>query len=191
MDETEPADHPAPHVAWRTARERDVLDAAGGTLVTAVVRPGNVYGARGGTFGGLFRQSVQDGAPTVVGDGTNRWVTVHRADLSDHYIRILETAWGDAFQKLPGRDRLFHVVDGSSDRIGEIAAAASRAAGRDGTVRFQSVEEARKRMGPVADAVILDQVAATVRSWPVLGWRPRVRGFVANAREMYARWARS
>lgn len=189
-DETAPVDRPAQAVAWRPAHERDVLDAAGGTLVTAVVRPGNVYGGHGGSFGAFFRQATDEGAPTVVGDGKNRWPAVHRDDLADLYIRVLELAWSDAFQKLPPRERLFHAVDGSSRRVGEIARAASLAAGRDGTVRFWPVEEARSRIGPVAEAVTMDQLATTTRSGPVLGWHPRVRDFVVNAKELFGEWAR-
>ena len=189
-DETAPVDHAAAAVAWRPAHERDVLDAAGGTLSTAVVRPGYVYGGRGGFFGTLMAQAVREGAPTVVGDGKNRWPAVHVDDLADLYVRILERAWTDAFQMLPPRERLFHAIDGSADPLGEMARAASQAAGKDGTVRYLPIAEARARMGPVADAAAMDQVVTTTRSEPVLGWRPRWRGFVANARELFEEWSR-
>jgi nucleoside-diphosphate-sugar epimerase len=189
-DETAPVDHPAEAVAWRPAHEHDVLDAAGGTLATAVVRPGYVYGGRGGFFGTLFAQAVSEGSPTVVGHGNNRWPTVHVDDLADLYVRILERAWTDAFQSLAPRERLFHAMDGSADRLSEMACATSRAAGKDGNVRYLPIEEARARMGPVADAAAMDQVAITTRSEPVLGWRPRFRGFVANAAELFEEWSR-
>jgi nucleoside-diphosphate-sugar epimerase len=190
VDETAPADHPAESVAWRTPHERRVLEVAAGTLTTAVVRPGNLYGGHGGYFGDFFAASARGTAPAVVGDGSNRWPAVHRDDAADLYVRILELAWSFVFQQVPATERLFHAVDGSQDRVIDMARAASLAAGADGAVRCEPLADARARLGAKADAMAMNQVVATARSAPVLGWRPRWRGFVANAHEMFEEWTR-
>src|SRR5205814_6863008 len=70
----EPATEDAPinpiaMVSFRAEHERPVLDAAG-SLRTAVIRPGVVYGGGNGIIGDLFR-SAANGLVRVVGDGNN------------------------------------------------------------------------------------------------------------------------
>src|SRR5207248_3051609 len=55
-DETTPV-NPAPLVAWRPAHERLVLDALDARIVTAVVRPGIVFGGKGGLLDGFFESA--------------------------------------------------------------------------------------------------------------------------------------
>jgi nucleoside-diphosphate-sugar epimerase len=51
--------------------------------------------------------------------------------------------------------------------------AASRAAGANGEVEMVPIEEARKTMGPFADALALDQQISGGRAQRVLNWQPR------------------
>lgn len=81
-------------------------------------------------------------------------------------------------------------MDGTADRVEQIAAAASRAAGKEGKTRSWPLEEARKPMGPFAGALVLDQVVLATNSERVPGWRPRYRGFVRNAYEAFLEWAK-
>lgn len=182
-DESSSTDHPAPAVHWRPAHERHVLSARGENLVAAVVRPGMVFGRRGGLFGQLFAEAQDGGTVMVVGDGSNRWSTVHVDDVAALYIAVLEDAH-TTIRALAPRDRVFHAMSGSSERVGDIAEAASRAAGGRG-VRYQPVEEARASLGPMADALVMDQVVRAQRSERVLGFRPRVPGFVPYAAEAF------
>jgi nucleoside-diphosphate-sugar epimerase len=182
-DESSPVDHPAPAVHWRPAHERHVLAARGDRLVTAVVRPGMVFGRKGGLFEGFFTEARGGRPVTVVGDGRNRWSTVHLDDVAALYVAVLEDAHSTV-RALAPRDRVFHAMSGSSERVADIAAAASRAAGGQG-VRYQPVAEARESLGPMADALAMDQVVRAQRSERVLGFRPRVPGFVAYAAEAF------
>ncbi len=84
-DERAPTANAAELVAWRPAHERKVLDAAGDRLATAVIRPGIVYGGRGGILAGMFESAVEGGAAEFIGDGDNRWSLVHREDLAELY----------------------------------------------------------------------------------------------------------
>ncbi len=166
-----------PMVAWRPAHERRALEAASRGLATAVVRPGLVYGGRAGLLAPLFASAEQEGASVYIGAGDNRWSLVHRDDLGALYRLIAES-----------RARgIFHGVDGASLPVVEVARAASRAAGRGGKTRSQPVGEARRGLGPVADALLLDQVVAAPRS-RALGWAPRYVSFEEGAPAAYREW---
>src|SRR2546429_5547330 len=84
VDETDPL-KPIKLVAWRPAHEQLVLQAK--AVRGQVIRPGCVYGGRGGLTGGWFEAAAAGKAPTVVGSGHNRWTMVHVDDLADAYVR--------------------------------------------------------------------------------------------------------
>lgn len=172
--EDTPIDHPAPVVAWRPAQENLVLRAAGGTLVTAVIRPGMVYGGKAGLVTPLFESALRDGAAVHVGDGRNRWSLVHRDDLAQLYRLVIERRAG----------RIFHGVDGAALPVAEVARLASEAAGAGGRTRSVPVEEARQKLGPVADALVIDQVLGRPRATE-LGWEVRYPSFVEGARAAF------
>lgn len=170
-DEAASTERAAELVAWRPAHERLVLeagDAADGPA-TAVIRPGMVYGGRGGLASHLFESAVEKGAAEYVGDGRNRWSLVHREDLAELYRLVVE-------RKARG---IFHGVDGH----------AAAGAGAGGATRSVPLAEARAKMGPVADALCLDQVLAAARS-AELGWRPARRSFVGSAPAAFEEWLR-
>ncbi|HEX7579212.1 MAG TPA: NAD-dependent epimerase/dehydratase family protein [Thermoanaerobaculia bacterium] len=180
--------NPVPLIAARVRHEQLALGASSDQLTAAVVRPGIVYGGRGGIVSGFFADAVSNGRPTVVGDGNNRWAGVYLGDLCDLYLRLLESAFSPAVRRLAPKERIFHAVTPPSETVSSIARAASRAAGREDTVHFWPLEEAREKLGGYADALALDQVVGSKRSEAVLGWRPRVRGFVPNAPELFEEW---
>jgi nucleoside-diphosphate-sugar epimerase len=180
--------NPAPLIAARALHEQLALGASSDQLTTAVVRPGIVYGGRGGIVSGFFADAVSNGRPTVVGDGNNRWAGVYLGDLCDLYVRLLESAFSPAVRRLAPKERVFHAVAPPSETVSSIARAASRAAGREDTVHFWPLEEAREKLGGYAEALALDQVVGSKRSEAVLGWRPRFRGFVPNAPELFEEW---
>lgn len=171
-DEDAPTDHPAEVVAWRPAHEQWLLGMTGegAGLTATVVRPGMVYGGAGGLVSSLFSSAAKEGAARYVGDGRNRWSLVHRDDLAVLYRRIVEERAGG----------IFHGVDGEPTEVLEVARAASEAAGAGGETRSVTVEEARGSLGPVADALVLDQALVTRRAEEI-GWRPRHPSFVQSA----------
>lgn len=180
--EDAPVDRPASVVEWRPAHERQVLEAAvggpgSGYLATAVIRPGMVYGGEGALTGRLFETAVEDGAAEYVGDGENRWSLVHLDDLARLYRLVVE-------REAAG---VFHGVDGTPMRVAEVAAAASRAAGAGGEARGVPVAQAREKLGPVADALCLDQVLEGRRA-RALGWRPERPSFREGAEAAYREW---
>jgi hypothetical protein len=78
-------------------------------------------------------------------------------------------------------------VDGHPVTLLEVARAASAAAGKEGATRTLSLEEARQKMGPVADAVVLDQIVLTRRAVEV-GWEPRRGAFLDEVGRAFEEW---
>ncbi|MBW3660907.1 MAG: NAD-dependent epimerase/dehydratase family protein [Gemmatimonadetes bacterium] len=177
VDETASVERPAEVVAWRPSHEEQVLGAADETLVTTVVRPGMVYGDRGGLVVRFFDTAEEEGSARYVGDGENRWSLVHRDDLGRLYVKIAEHRAGG----------VFHGVDGKPVKVRDAARAASHAAGARGAVESLPIEEAREELGPVADAMTLDQALVTSRASDV-GWMPTHRSFVESAATAYEEW---
>lgn len=177
-DESAPVDEPAEVVAWRPRHEEICLQAGeDGDFASAVVRPGIVYGGPGGLTGRLFATAEQGGAAEIPCDGEQRWSFVHREDLGRLYARIVgETASG-----------VFHGVDDLPMPARSAARAASEAAGAGGEVRSVPLEEAREELGPVADALCLDQRLRARRS-AELGWSPRWPSFGEAAEEAHREW---
>jgi nucleoside-diphosphate-sugar epimerase len=162
VDETSPA-KPIALIAWRQGVEDRVLAAAGRGIRSVVIRPAIVYGRGGGIPAGFVDSAKKEGAARYVGTGKNRWPMVHVDDLADLYLLALESA-------PPGT--LLLAVNGPSRPVGELAAAASRGAGAGGKTAGWPLEEARQKLGPSADALVLDQQASGKRAQELLGWKP-------------------
>jgi nucleoside-diphosphate-sugar epimerase len=163
VDETWPP-NPAELVRWRQKVEDRVLEGAKRGIRSVVIRPAIVYGRGGGIPAGFVESARKEGAARYVGTGKNLWPLVHVDDLADLYLLALENA-------PPGT--LLLGVSGPSQRVSEIAAAASRGAGAEGRTVATPLEEARKKLGAYADALVLDQQASGRRAQELLGWKPR------------------
>ncbi|HEX9637155.1 MAG TPA: NAD-dependent epimerase/dehydratase family protein [Acidobacteriota bacterium] len=187
-DETAETDHPAELVTWRPGHERLALEAGGGFLVTAIARPGVVFGGRGGLTEDWFAKVAAGSAPTLIGDGRNRWPTVHGEDVADLYLRIMESGLGPALRERPPGERIFHAIGAGGERVGEMAQALIAAGGFQAQPQLVPLAEARREMGPLADALALDQTVVAPHTERVLGWRARFRGFAPNAVELLEAW---
>jgi nucleoside-diphosphate-sugar epimerase len=162
VDENSPP-NPPPLVAWRQGVEDRVLAGARRKIRTVVIRPAIVYGRGGGIPAGFVESARKDGAAQFVGTGENHWPFVHVDDLADLYLLALENA-------PPGT--LLLGVSGEAHPVREVAAAASRGAGANGNVKAWPLEDARKKLGAYADALVLDQQASGRRAQQLLGWQP-------------------
>jgi nucleoside-diphosphate-sugar epimerase len=128
-----------------------------------VLRPAIVFGRGGGLVASFVQSAREHGAARVIGDGQNRWTFVQLDDLADLYVLALGAAAGT----------LLYAAHGPAIRVHDVAEAASRAAGAEGRVELTPIEVARQTMGPLADALALDQQISGERAQRVLGWRPR------------------
>jgi nucleoside-diphosphate-sugar epimerase len=179
VDETAPL-NPAAIVAWRPAHEQLALEASKDGIRAVVVRPGIVYGgARGGIPAMFFGTAMKGGAPQIVGDGANVWPMVHIDELAELYVRLVERA---------PTGSIFFAVDGAQHTLKEVAAAAGKAAGKDGATASMPIDQARAAMGPFADALALSQRISSEKARSELDWRPRHESFVAEAPILFQSW---
>lgn len=168
---------PADLVRWRAGLEQEVLAAARDGAHPIVVRPGWVYGNWGGAAMMMYGSAKEHGAAQYIGDGQNRWSTVHADDLADLYTLAIERA-------KPGV--IYNGVQGAPTRLIEIARAASEAAGAAGRVVPWPIEEARQALWAFADAIACDQVVSGDKAKAELGWHPQRPSIIDELRS-YAR----
>ena len=176
VDETTPPS-PARLVAWRPGHESMVLEADG--VRGIVIRPGCVYGRKGGLTNAWFEGAYRERALKVIGDGTNRWSMVHIDDLARAYVRTAESGLGG---------EIFNVVDGSRNTVTEMAQAAARAAGYAGKIQYIPLEDAVKEMGLYAECLALDQHVDGGKARRMLFWTPRHQSFVDGIETYFAAW---
>jgi nucleoside-diphosphate-sugar epimerase len=146
-------------LVWLAASEARVLDAPGARGV--VVRPPIVYGDGAGPVASMLQRARADGVARYVGDGANRWSTVHVRDLAVAYAMLLES---DA-------RGVFHAAEAVPESMLALASALGEAAGVP--VRSWSLEEACATHGPLAGFLAMD-AALDATKLRGLGWAPRV-----------------
>ena len=165
--------HPIDLVRFRQALEGEILGAAADGVHPIVIRPGWVYGDRGGTAMMMVGSAKEHGAARYVGDGRNRWTTVHADDLADLYRLALE--------KAPPAS-IFNGVHGAAIPLIDIARAASEGAGAEGRVADWALDDARQALWGFADAIACDQVVSGELARSELGWRPSRHSIVDELR---------
>lgn len=156
-----------PHqlVTWRAEAEKKVIAGAQQGIRTVVLRPSLVYGHNRGIIGGIIEDAQKTGEINYVGDGENRWPTVHVEDLADLYVLAAE--------KAPQGGTLFNASHGPSIKVKEVAQQIAKSLGTPDKVRPVPVEQARTRLGLVADALTLDQQVDATKAQRELGWQPK------------------
>lgn len=155
--------HPVELVRFRQALEGEILNATADGVHPVVIRPAWVYGNHGGTAMMMFASAKEHGAARYVGDGQNRWTTVHADDLADLYLLALERA--------PAAS-IFNGAHGAAIPLIEIARAASDGAGADGRVMEWPLNDARQALYGFADAIACDAVISGDLAVAELGWSP-------------------
>ena len=153
--------NPLPIVAWRPPVEELALSHQG-RLRVIVIRPGVVYGDGGG-IPGVMMEAARAGTLRIVGDGANRWPTVRHDALAELYALAVNRR---------NASGIYNAARGAAVPYDEIAHAASRASGGDGVVENISLEDARRAMGPFADALAIDLQLDSSRAARDLGWEP-------------------
>lgn len=154
ISEQSPIDPPE-LTSWRTANE---AAARASDVRTTIVAPGIVHG-RGAGIPAMF---VGDGTEPVslVGDGSQRWTTVHVDDLGELYVLALERGEQDGY---------IVAATGDNPTVREIAEAGAHGS----PVVAESVDASRERLGAAfADALLLHQEASGAHARSTFGWRP-------------------
>jgi len=176
VDETSPT-NPMRMVSRRPATERKILNTDG--IRALVVRPGCVYGRRGGLTGMWFHGAANERALGCIGDGSNRWAMVHVDDLADLYVRLIDTG-------IAGE--VFNATDRSRATVSEMVRAVARVTGFAGEIRHVPLKEAHEAMGDFAECLAVDQHVDSRKAVRRLGWQPRHGGFVDGAATYFEAW---
>jgi nucleoside-diphosphate-sugar epimerase len=176
-DEEAPLNPPA-HLAWRPARERQLLESP--VIRPVVIRPGIVYGGDRGILCDVLRNGT-NGLVRIIGEGKNHWACVYYRDLADLYMKVL------ASRDAAG---VFHASDEADETVLDIVEALGRNTTHKPDIRFVRLEEARKKMGPQADALALDQIVRGPRA-RALGWTPALRSVAGNIPRLLEEWRAS
>ena len=145
-------------VTWRPPMEQAVLHASKARGI--VIRPGWVSGRGGGTPGVWVASAKSQHRVSVPGDGKARWPVVHVDDLAELYALALEKAPSGA------------IYNGTTAEVittGEIGRGIARRHGAE--LVLWPLDDARKALGPYADAIALDQVIRSPAAL-ALGWKP-------------------
>ena len=171
--------NPIALVSWRPDHEDLALNAADG-IRTAVVRSGVVYGGGNGIVADIFK-AASNGLVRVVGDGNNHWPLVYDRDLADLYARLVAHAEAGG---------VYHANDEGDERVNDIVDAIKPHVAVRPDVRHVPLDEARTKMGPVADALALDQLVRSPRA-RALGWTPTLHSVGGNAARLLEEWRAS
>jgi len=145
-------------VTWRPAVEQAVLHAPKTRGI--VVRPGWVYGRGGGTPGVWVASAKSRHQISVPGDGKARWSVVHVDDLAELYALLLEKAPAGT---------IYNGASGEVLTTVDIGRAIARRHGAE--LVLWPLQDARKALGPYADALALDQIVQSPAAL-ALGWKP-------------------
>jgi nucleoside-diphosphate-sugar epimerase len=154
ISEQSPVSPPA-LTAWRGPNEALVRASSARTTIVA---PGIVYG-RGA---GIPQMFVGDGEHEVrlVGDGSQRWTTVHVDDVAEFYVLALERGAQDGYVL---------AATGDNPTMREIAEAGAHGS----PVVAESVDASRERLGAdFADALLMHQECSGAHARSAYGWSP-------------------
>ena len=178
VDESAPT-NPLEIVAWRPAHEQRVLAAAAAGVRAIVIRPGIVYGGSRGIVGDIVKDAANS-LVRVVGSGDNHWPLIYERDLGELYARLVGT---------PGAAGVYHATDDGAETVNDIVAALAEHAPTEPSIRHVPLPEARKKLGPYADALALDQIVRSPRA-RALGWAPTLHSVAGNAARLFDEWKR-
>lgn len=171
-DESTPL-NPLSIVKWRPSHEEAVLNGAYGPFKTLVIRPGCVYGGKGGLTS-LFFSSAKKGALEVIGNGDNSWALIHVEDLASAYVKAAE-------KELSGI--CLNITDGSRVKIKEIAEAIAKQI--PCSINFLSQSEGVKQLGTLTEGLLANQFVSNERACRLLEWQPKLR--ILDDIDLYAR----
>ncbi|GAB7521449.1 SDR family oxidoreductase [Paraburkholderia sp. 2C] len=117
----------------------------------------------------LIRVAREKGVSAYIGDGLNRWPSVHRRDAARVFRLALEQ---------PAAGAKYHAIDEQGIAFREIADALGR--GLDVPVVALSPEEAVAHFGWFARFAALDAAASSEKTRRLLGWQPAEPGLLTD-----------
>ena len=179
MDETAQP-NPGQLLSWRPGHEQLVLQAAAPNLRTVVIRPGVVYGGNRGNVSDLLKNAL-NGLIRVIGTGDNHWPLIYDRDLADLYVRAAA---------MPEASGMYHANDEGDETVNAIVEGIVSHLSMPPDVRHVPLEEARKKLGASADALLLDQRVRGPRA-RALGWSPTLHSVGTNVPRLLEEFRRA
>ncbi|EPX63139.1 3-beta hydroxysteroid dehydrogenase/isomerase [Cystobacter fuscus DSM 2262] len=168
-EETAPASGVEAHPRAATEEAADAV-AARGVRVSVVRLPPSVHGDGDPHFvPTLIKLARRTGLSAYIGDGGNRWSSVHRLDAARLYRLVLE--------KRPGGGR-YHAVADEGIPFRDIATAIGRRLGVPSVGKPR--DEAAQHFGGFMNFAALDAPASSARTREQLGWNPKQVGLLAD-----------
>ncbi|GAA0408550.1 NAD-dependent epimerase/dehydratase family protein [Microbispora corallina] len=166
VDEDHPVDPAASPQPYKIHGERAVLahEKAAGIVVRAAL----VYGRGGsGLLEGMIGGARARGAATYIGEGANRWSSVHVDDLARLYVAAVERGTGGT---------VVNASSGEPASMREIAEAVARiTATRAVSITFEQAAEA---LGPYAAVLVRSSPLDASRAERLFGWRATAKGLL-------------
>jgi nucleoside-diphosphate-sugar epimerase len=155
---------------YRIDTENFVVDLAGQGIRSSVVRLPIVHGPLDtGFLVSLVEFARRNGFSAYVGDGTNRWSSIHTNDAARLYRLALE--------KAPAGSRLHAVHDGGVE-FRQIAEAIGR--GLDLPARSITADQAAEYVGYLAHFAAIDNPTTATRTRELLDWQPAEIGLLED-----------
>ncbi|MGE7432993.1 SDR family oxidoreductase [Kitasatospora sp. NPDC001175] len=163
----------------RMANARATLALASRGVRSSVVRlPPTVHGEGDHAFMATLVAIARDkGVSGYLGDGSNRWPTVHQTDAAHLFRLALETAPAGS---------MLHAVADEGVPIRAVAEVIGRQL--DLPVAAVSHEDAGEHFGWLASLVAVDSPASSALTRELLGWRPTGPGLVDDLEKGHYFW---
>jgi nucleoside-diphosphate-sugar epimerase len=168
-EETKP--DPALAAAWPRRSEETALGMTSrGVRASAVRLPPSVHGEGDHGFVPLLIGIAREkGVSAYVGDGLNRWASVHRLDAAHLFRLAIEKATSGA---------TYHAVADEGVAFREIAGVIGRHL--NVPVVSKTPQEAADHFGFLARFASIDISASSARTQQLLGWRPTQPGLIED-----------
>ena len=155
--------------AWSIPLMQMVLSAA--CIRGMVIHPAMVYERNGGVFAHIFEDAKRLGYVRVIGREDIRWPMVHRDDLADLYVLMLEQGkQGDVFN-----GAAVHGIP-----IGAMTRAIAQRLNIQSEPVLRDVASAMNEMGAWAKGYALDQQLSGQKAIEQLGWHPKHIDVIAD-----------
>jgi nucleoside-diphosphate-sugar epimerase len=139
-----------------------------------------VYGGNRGIVSELLKNAL-NGLIRVIGNGENHWPLVYDRDLADLYVRVAS---------MPEASGIYHANDEGDETVNAIVEGVAGHLSMKPDVRHVPLEEARKKLGAYADALVLDQRVRGPRA-RALGWSPTLHSVGTNVPRLLEEFRRA
>lgn len=171
------ATNPISPVSWRP--EIDEIVISNPFINGVVIRPGCVYGMKGGMTNDWFDSIEKLNEINIVGDGSNHWPMVHAIDLANAYLLAAQSNVGG---------EIFNIVEEKSSSINEIISGIRSLTNFNGNVNYIPLDKALGIMGEFAEALAIDQRFDISKVKNILNWSPKHTGFYNELEIYYNTW---